>query len=347
VPLTRAQLLMGDTAQGIVLTDQVQGVREASPPDGITISPDGTIHFDSATSKGTVKLNNPTAFNGYVWPNTVGSQGQQLEIDGSGNLFWADADGIDWTMKGQLIVGTGVGPTQDTLLNPPGPDRWILRTNNSTTSGLEWSPLYVEIRPDLQGAAVMPAGTTGQRPPAPVGGWTRYNVNKVQDPNLPAEFLEYYDGNTGLWQQLATWSQVNAITLAGFSNFSAADDGGAFSDIPQSPAFATRNSLFIPAGYSKMFIATSVAFAWNYNVTGSSQAPFLQLRVDGVGVGYQALNSGVNSPDGLQAAVSVFNYYSNPSLAARTVTATVTKLRPEKVTANDSNLLVFAWRNIT
>jgi hypothetical protein len=337
---------MGNSAQGVILTDQVQGVREASPPDGITINTDGTIHFDAATSTGAMKLNNPTAYNNYVWPTAPGTNGQQLEIDGSGNLFWADADGIDWTMKGQLLVGIGIGPTQDTLLNPSS-DNWVLKTNSLTTSGLEWSNLYVDVKQNLQGAAVMPAGNTGQRPPAPAGGWTRYNTNKANTPIIPNEYLEYYDANTATWQQLATWGQINSITLAGFSNFSSSDGGGAFADIPLSPAWATRNSIFVPAGYSRMFIVTSVAFAYQYNISNTDQAPFLTLNVDGVEVAYQAMNAGQNSPNFMQNAVTVASYYSNPSLVARNITARVRKLRPfGPVGANDSNLLVFCWRDI-
>jgi hypothetical protein len=346
VPLTRAQLLMGDIAQGIVLNDQVQGVREASPPDGITISTDGTIHFDSATSRGVVKLNNPTAFNGYVWPTATGTAGQQLEIDASGNLFWSDADGIDWTQKGQLIVGTGIGPTQDTLLNP-GPDNYVLKTKASTTSGLEWSNLYVDVNQNLQGSAVMPGGTTAQRTPAPASGFTRYNIARANTPIIHNEFLEYYDANTATWQQLATWAQINSITLDAFSNFSPSDGGGAFADTPVNPAFATRNSLLIPAGYSRLMIMTSVAFGFNFNVSGIGLAAFLQLRVDGVVSGYQAVNGSLNSPNGLQTAVSVFTYFDNSTLAARTVTASVTKsVGAGPLAALDSNLLVFAWRDI-
>ena len=38
-----------------------------------------------------VKLNNPNAYNGYVWPATDGTAGQQLETDGAGNLSWQNA----------------------------------------------------------------------------------------------------------------------------------------------------------------------------------------------------------------------------------------------------------------
>jgi hypothetical protein len=188
---------MGNETQGIVLTDQVQGVREASPPDGITIATDGTIHFDAASSTGTMKLNNPSAYNSYVWPTAKGTAGQQLETDASGNLFWADADGIDWTQKGQLLVGTGVGTGNETLLNP-GPDNRVLKTSSGTASGLEWSELYVDVVPNITGAAVIPKGNTAQRPAAPLPGYLRMN----QDFNTP-DRLEVWDGDGPQWRQLA------------------------------------------------------------------------------------------------------------------------------------------------
>lgn len=205
MPLTRAQLLMGNAGQGVVLNDQVQGVREATPPDGIIIFTDGTIHFDASTSTGVMKLNNPNAYNSYVWPTGAGAAGQQLEIDASGNLFWADADGIDWTQKGQLIVGIGVGPTQDVLLDP-GPDNRVLKTSSGTTSGLEWSELYVDVVPNITGAAVIPKGTTAQRPPAPLPGYLRMNQDFVQP-----DRLEVWDGDGPTWRQIAYVEPIPAF----------------------------------------------------------------------------------------------------------------------------------------
>jgi hypothetical protein len=188
---------MGNAGQGVVLTDQVQGVREASPPDGVTIDPDGTIHFDAGSSTGTMKLNNPNAYNSYVWPTSPGTAGQQLETDASGNLYWADADGIDWTAKGQLLVGTGVGTGNETLLNP-GPNGQVLKTASGSASGLEWSPLYVDVVPNLNGAAVLPWGTTAQRPLTPTQGYFRFNVDFSQPGRL-----EVFDDDGATWRQLA------------------------------------------------------------------------------------------------------------------------------------------------
>ena len=82
--LTRSQLLAGNSGQGTVLTGQVQGV--TSGP-GISIASDGTISFDGATATGVVKLNNPSGFNGYIWPSAY-IAGGQLTVDTSGNLTW-------------------------------------------------------------------------------------------------------------------------------------------------------------------------------------------------------------------------------------------------------------------
>jgi hypothetical protein len=64
--LTRAQLIAGDSSKGTVLSGQVQGVKQGA---GVLIANDGTISFNSETSEGVVKTNNPEAFNGYVWPS--------------------------------------------------------------------------------------------------------------------------------------------------------------------------------------------------------------------------------------------------------------------------------------
>lgn len=83
--LTRAQYLQGDSGQGNVLLGQVQGVKQGQ---GTLIAADGTISVDASTVVGLVKLNNPSAFNSYVWPSTSGSSTQFLMSDGAGNLSW-------------------------------------------------------------------------------------------------------------------------------------------------------------------------------------------------------------------------------------------------------------------
>lgn len=83
--LTRAQLIAGDSGQGPVLPGQVQGVKEGG---GISIANDGTISFDAETSQGVVKTNNPSAFNGYIWPNAKNNSAFLLTSGVGDNLEW-------------------------------------------------------------------------------------------------------------------------------------------------------------------------------------------------------------------------------------------------------------------
>ena len=89
--LTRAQLLSGNSSQGTVLPGQVQAVSQGA---GVIIASNGQISVDAATTTGLVKLNNPTAYNAYVWPNVDGAADQFLQTDGAGNLTWSDATGF-------------------------------------------------------------------------------------------------------------------------------------------------------------------------------------------------------------------------------------------------------------
>jgi hypothetical protein len=84
--LTRAQYLSGNTANGVVLPGQPQGVRPGGT--GISIASDGTISVDASTVTGVVKLNNVTAYNSYVWPNVLPATQSALTTDDSGALVW-------------------------------------------------------------------------------------------------------------------------------------------------------------------------------------------------------------------------------------------------------------------
>jgi hypothetical protein len=181
--LTRAQLLMGNAATGTpLLTGQVRGVKQGA---GILIASNGDISVDASTTTGLVKLNNPFAYDAYVWPNVGGTAGQQLTSDGLGNLFWRDPDGIPWTQKGQLVVGTGV--TTDTILNA-GANTSFLVADTGSTSGLSYTDT-------LTSAALMPAGNALQRPNPATPGQIRYNT-------LTGKF-EFATGATS-WEQIAS-----------------------------------------------------------------------------------------------------------------------------------------------
>ncbi len=180
--LTRAQLLSGNPAQGTVLSGQVQAFTAGA---GLTVSGTGVLSVDTGPSFNLfIKTNNAAAYNNYVWPNTAGTAGQQLQSDGAGGLTWSDSDGIPWTAKGQLIVGTGVGT--DVLLNP-GTDTSVLVANSASASGLAYSNL-------LTSAIQLPAGTSGNQPASPSVGMIRYNTTNNE--------FEGYSGSPAQWQAL-------------------------------------------------------------------------------------------------------------------------------------------------
>jgi len=176
-------LLAGNSTQGVTLPGQPQGVTAGT---GVSISPTGVLSIDlGPTFNGFIKTNSASAYNNYVWPGSAGTAGQQLQTDGSGGLTWADSDGIPWTAKGQLIVGTGIG--LDTLLNV-GTDTSVLVANSGSTAGVAWSNA-------LTSAIQLPAGNSGaQRPATPAVGMIRYNT-------VNNEF-EGYSGSPAQWQAL-------------------------------------------------------------------------------------------------------------------------------------------------
>ena len=198
--LTRAQLLSGNSAQGIVLSGQTQGVT-AGP--GLIIDSNGSIQINSQTVIGVMKLGQtPTsaagAYNGYTWPTTPGLIGQQLATNGSGTLSWSDPDGLAWTAKGQIVVGTGVD-TQ-TFLNV-GADGTILIADSSQVSGLAYTSNYVPTA-GATTAAFLPAGITANRPslsPSQAGA-IRYNASTTS--------MELWNGTA--------WETIASDALTGF-----------------------------------------------------------------------------------------------------------------------------------
>lgn len=189
--LTRAQLIQGNIADGTILSGQPQGVRPGGA--GIKINTDGIIEVDSGTVVGVMKLA-PTAaaaatrYNAYTWPSSAGTAGQQLESDGLGGLSWADADGIDWTQKGQLIVGTGA--TTDILLN--------VGVNTSTLIADSFSPSGLNYTSAMTTAQLAPAGSNTQRPVSPLAGQFRFNTDTQK--------FEFYTGAG--WEEIASGDPV-------------------------------------------------------------------------------------------------------------------------------------------
>ena len=242
MPLNTAQYVAPLNSQG-VLNGYVQGVKQGP---GVSILPDGTITLDASTAVGFVITNNPNAAQ-YVWPSVPGASepGQMLANDGSGNLFWS-SDFVRTFPTGGTFAQTGAAAIpagtlgQRPLTAAPG----FLRYNSSTGSmeyyngSGSWvsfvdgnsaatnaeaiagtistkynSPAtsIAKSSPGTTGAAVLPAGTSFQRPGIAAGltaGWTRFNFDYQR--------LEYYDG--------ANWILINPY-LQGLDDISGLFDG--------------------------------------------------------------------------------------------------------------------------
>jgi hypothetical protein len=103
--LTRAQYLSGNTANGVVLSGQPQGVRPGGA--GISIASDGTISVDPSTVTGVVKLNNVSAYNSYIWPTSVPGTLSALTTNATGNLVWTQVpNGIGSVTSVNVSGGT-------------------------------------------------------------------------------------------------------------------------------------------------------------------------------------------------------------------------------------------------
>jgi hypothetical protein len=201
---------MSNSAQGVVLTGQAVGVTAGT---GVTIAANGQISFDSATAVGIMRLNNPGAYNAYVWPGVDGAAGQQLTTDGAGNLVWTASGTPTYTAKGQIEAATGAGTSA--LLNV-GANTSFLIADSSAATGLIYSNSSTS-------AAQMPAGATGARPSPAAAGQIRFNTTTNK--------FEFYTG--GSWEEVASGDP----TVSTFVK----------QTVPSAPAGATGNAV-IPAG---------------------------------------------------------------------------------------------------
>jgi hypothetical protein len=215
VALTRAMLLAGNSSQGIVLPNQVQGVRQGV---GLTILPDGTINFDATTASGVMRLNNAGAYNAYVWPALAlpPAAGTILQSDGTGAVNWTanyvPTTGV--TGAGNLPVGTIAQRPTGTAL-AAGQIRY-----NSETGALEYYSgagwvSVVAITPSpgpnpTIGLGLAVSGTAiklsvpiqfgpplaGTLPAEAIPG------SLYWDDNLGLLFIYYYDGTSYQWVQV-------------------------------------------------------------------------------------------------------------------------------------------------
>ena len=260
--LTRAQLLMGNSSQGVVLAGQTQGVRQGV---GVIISADGVISFDSTTAQGVIKTNNATAYNAYIWPTVLGTPGQQLQLGASSTLSWEDPDQIPWTLKGQLLVGTGLNTS--TLLNV-GVDGSILIADSTQASGLGYTTNFVSTT-GATSAANIPSGPIGSRPGSPVAGQFRFSTTSSD--------MEFWDGSS--WQTIAA-SSTGLFVDKTSNNGSAVIPAGTQAQRDSSPGAgyfrydSTLNAMEFYDGTIWQIVSTSSnsVSTWSGGVTGLTPA---------------------------------------------------------------------------
>jgi hypothetical protein len=199
-------LLAGNSGQGTVLTGEVQGVTAGI---GVTIAPNGalSINGNDPAFNGFVKTNNGSAYNGYIWPSGDGLAGQQLQTNGSGTLTWADADGIPWTQKGQLVASTGAGTINQALVNA-GANTAFLIANSSTTTGLSYTDA-------VNTAALLPDGVTNDRPVGPLAGQVRFNTTNQEFEGYGAGT---YTNPAATWQYLSSMPTGPVTAATGATN---------------------------------------------------------------------------------------------------------------------------------
>ncbi len=148
--VNRAQYLQGNSNQGKILKGQPQGVTQGT---GLKIALDGTISFDVSTSTGVVLLNNPLAYNDYVWPNVQGVEYTFLGIASAGGLSWSEPPGL---------VNLGEIPT-----NPVLGEQWFSYETGLTYvyqkkgGSSSWQPEFQGLDPVASNCSATPAFTAG------------------------------------------------------------------------------------------------------------------------------------------------------------------------------------------
>ena len=164
---------------------------------GVLILPDGTINFDSTTATGIVRLNNPAAYNAYVWPSLAGAPaaGTILQSDGAGNLLWTN-NYVPTTGP----TGAAQAPVGGSANRPLPPSAGQFRFNTDlglmeVYTGTAWTPIGAPIQ---AGLGINLSGTSPNE------------VYKLDVPiqfgppaagTLPAEAIDgslYWDDNQGL-----------------------------------------------------------------------------------------------------------------------------------------------------
>lgn len=253
--LTRAQLLAGDSSQGVTLAGQVQGVKQGV---GVVILPDGTINFDASTATGVMRLNNPTAYNAYVWPSLAGAPaaGTILQSDGAGGLVWT-ANYVPTTGPtgaAQLPVGLNA---QRPLIPVAGEIRYnseedVLEyydgTNWVAVVGVDPTPgpnPTIGLGLAVSGTAIKVSIPIQFGPPA-AGTLANEAIDGslYWDDNLGLLFIRYYDGTSTQWVQVIPsgggGGGTGTVTSVGLTSNTATSGivvGGSASPITSAGAF--------------------------------------------------------------------------------------------------------------
>jgi len=199
----------------------------------------------------------------------------------------------------------------------------------------------------MTGAALIPGGNTGDRPTTPASGMFRHNTTRVIVTTPPQDFLEYYDLETGTWQQLATWAQVKGVQLTAYSQEL---QGFIYNDTPQEPAFNGGAQVTIPAGYTDFLVNSYMSWQFNYDttngITSCQQALF--ENTTNTRIAYNAIQPGnFTNMDDLKISSTTSGSFVGSSTNSYTFQQRINKDLPFGPIYNaDLGISVLAWRSI-
>jgi hypothetical protein len=230
--LTRAQYLSGNSANGVVLAGQPQGVKAGT---GITIAPDGTISSNGGVTQliagAGITLNPPTGLGAVIISSVGGGSGgltglQELDdisagFNGVTTVFTLQIGGTNLpsgTSTSQLLLfigGAAQNPgsaftfdsvtSQVTFTSAPLAGRDFIGWLGGSASS--FTPSNTGLGLVIQGSVVKISIPQQTNPPAVGSGPTDATVGSIYwDNTIGAFFIYYDDGTSSQWTQ-ATPSQ--------------------------------------------------------------------------------------------------------------------------------------------
>lgn len=206
---------MGNSSQGVLLPNQVQGVRQGV---GVIILPDGTINFDSTTASGVMRLNNAGAYNAYVWPASAlpPAAGTILQSDGTGAVNWTanyvpttgptGAGDLPVGAIAQRPTGTALKAGQIRYNSETGALEYYNGANWISVVGVAPTPVpspTIGLGLAVSGTAIKVSIPVQFGPPAP-GSLPAEAIDGslYWDDNLGLLFIRYNDGTSTQWVQV-------------------------------------------------------------------------------------------------------------------------------------------------